>query len=134
MKRKISFVKGLTVFSLLVMLFLGIYLYKSPDVLNGQNSNFMHTYLIKIPADANICPYVLMSKSHGRLHMIDNSNCTCPYAAHDTYLTTRCSDENSVLALFPSSLKSKLQIMVIDNFHNKIYPKSLQNQIHIAGL
>lgn len=134
MKSKISFVIGLTVFSLFVMFFLGIYLYKSPEVLDGQNSNYMHTYLIKIPADASICPYVIMSKSHGRLHMVDNSDCSCPYAAHDTYLTTRSNDENSVLALFPSSLQNKLQIMVIDNFQNKIYQKSLQNQIHIAGL
>ena len=133
MKSKISFAKGFIVLSLLMVLFLGNYLFRPHNISGSLNSNYVHTYLIKIPADAGICPYVLMSKSNGRLRMLNTSGCSCPYANHDTYLTTRSNNENSVLDLFPSSIKSKLQIMIIDNFNNKIYPKFLQNNIHIAG-
>jgi len=133
MKSKISFFKGISVISLFLILFLGIYLFKSPIIPNDQNSNYIHTYLIEIPASAGICPYILTSKSHGRLQLVDYSNCTCPYAEQDTYLITRCRGKNSVLALFPSSLQNKLKIMVIDNFKNNFYPKSLDNKIHIAG-
>ncbi len=133
MQKKFSTFKSIILTFLILILCIGINLFSSSTETNIKSSEVTHTYLIEIPANAGVCPYVLMSKSHGILHIINNTSCTCPYADHDSYLTAVCPNENSVLALFPSYLRNKIKITVIENFNRKPSQKIFQS-IHIAGL
>jgi hypothetical protein len=134
MKKKFSAFKAISLTFIVLILCLGINLFNSQSDSNNQNSEVMHTYLIKVPLDAGICPYALASKSHGKLHMINNSECTCPFSENASYMTTKCRNIKSVLELLPSSIQKKVEIRVIDNKTNENKPKSLDNQVHIAGL
>ena len=131
MKKKFSDLKAISLTFIVLILCLGINLFNSHSESNNQSSEVMHTYLIKIPLDAGICPYALASKSHGKLHMINNSECTCPFSENASYMTTKCRNIKSLLELLPSSIQKKVQIMIIDN---RNLPKTLSNQVHIAGL
>lgn len=119
MKSKISFAKGIALFSLVTILFLGIYLYSSPRTTTKTKTEIIHTYLIKVPDNAGVCPYALMSMTNGKLKMVNNPSCVCPFSEHATYMTARCKDKKSVMAMLPASLRKKVQILIVDNSNNK---------------
>jgi len=132
MKKKFSALKFIILTSLILILCLGINFFNSSEELNFKSSEAMHTYLIKIPANAGICPYLLATKSHGMLQILNNPECICPYSEYNTFLTARCKNKNSVLTLFPSFLQKRIQIIVIDNLNKKPVQK-LSSNLHIAG-
>ena len=120
MKKTLLSAKGIAFLSLVIILFLGVSFIKTPKSTNAQKAEFMHTYLVKIPNCAGVCPYALMSMTHGRMRMVNNSKCTCPFGEHASYMTVKSKDEKSVIAMLPASIQKEVQIEIADNTRSSL--------------
>ncbi len=124
MKRHISLIKAGALFLAVLLLFGGVYLIETPKPQSGNKAEVIHTYLVKIPKSAGVCPYTLMTMTKGKLQMVEEPNCVCPYSQHSIYMKARSKNEKSVMAMLPASLQNKVQIEIADNLDSG-YSKSL---------
>ena len=114
MKRKFMFAKIIAVLSFAMFVLLGINYFNAPPERVIQQSETMHTYLVKIPNSAGVCPYALMSMTKGKLKMIEDSHCICPYADNASYMTARCKDIRSVISMLPAQLQNKIRVKIVE--------------------
>ncbi len=133
MKKRFTFVRGMAFFSFIIILFLGLNFFYTPFGSSAKKSDVIHTYLVKIPNDAGVCPYALVSRTNGKLKIVGDSHCVCPYAESAFYMTTRCKDVKTVMEMLPSSLHNKVQIKIIDHI-NKTPVKRLSKSFASAAL
>ncbi len=114
MKKKLVIAEGIIVIALIFITALGINFINAPAGENVMSSNMVHTYLVKIPNAAGVCPYALESMTKGKLQMIDDSKCTCPYSQNASYMTTTCKDIRAIISLLPARLQRKVQVRIVD--------------------
>jgi len=117
------FAKGFTVFSIIILLFVGLVYLNSTDNNTLQKSKVMHTYLVRIPYSAGVCPYSLMSMTKGKLKVLNDPHCVCPYSDNASYMTARCKDVKSVIRMLPSSIQNKVEIKLIDSANDNTNSK-----------
>lgn len=130
MKKMILSAKGIVLMSVFPALLFGMIFINHTYKRNVKKAEVMHTFLIKIPNSSGVCPYVLMQSSNGKLKMMNDPNCVCPYEHHSSfsstvYMTAVCPDLNSVKSLLPASIQNLVQIKLVDHPHinNKSLPK-----------
>ena len=119
MKRMIFSVKGIGFMSIIMILFFGLSFTSLPQSKNLKKTVAMHTFLVKIPGNAGVCPYQLMMMTNGKLQMADDPHCVCPYQHNSSfsstvYMTARCTDVNSVRELLPACIRSTVEIKLQD--------------------
>ncbi len=115
MKKTFFSAKGILFLSIVVVLFLGVQFIKAPQKASVQKAEVIHTYLVKIPNCSGVCPYALMSMTHGRMQMLNNAGCVCPYSKNASYMTVRSKNVRSVRAMLPPSIQKEVQIQLADN-------------------
>jgi|GEM_PF-2587667 len=135
MKKMIFSYEGIVLMSVFPALLFGLILFSQPQSKNAKKTEVMHTFLIKIPSSAGVCPYELMKASNGKLQMIHDPNCVCPYEKQNSsysnafYMTAISSDINTARALLPASIRSIVEIKLTDSPHTvkKTLPKLYTN-------
>lgn len=124
MKRKFMLAKAIGLISFMLLILLAMDFVYTPSDFSGTNIGTMHTYLVKIPASAGVCPYAIMTMTKGKLKVLRDSRCICPYADNSSYMTARCRDIKSVISLLPIKLRNQIQVIIIKEIHSKIPTKS----------
>ncbi len=125
MKRKFLFAKGFAFMSIVLMLVLGLSFSSKPQSKELNKIVVTHTYLVKIPYSAGVCPYQLMSMTNGKLQMVNDAGCVCPYIHHTSVknaslMTARCPDIESVKELLPASIRKVVEIQLADHPNRKM--------------
>ena len=111
--------------SLIVLIVLGLDSFYGNPGNNMPESGIIHTYLVKIPNSAGVCPYALTAMTKGKLKVVDDPECVCPYNKKASYMTTRCRDIKSVIAMLPERIQNKIQVRVVDETVKKTGAKIL---------
>lgn len=119
MKKKFLSAKGIAFMSIIPILFLSLSFTGIPQSKKANKMEVIHTFLVKIPSTAGVCPYELMMMTKGKLQMADDPQCVCPYqhntSSHNAiYMTAKCTDVNSVRALLPACIKDAAEIHSMD--------------------
>ncbi len=121
------FMPGAIVAAVLIIILLvtGLEFFNGSPGNTVSGSRAVHTYLVKIPNSAGVCPYAIMTMTKGKLKMVDDPGCVCPYAKNASYMTTRCKNIKSVIALLPANLQKKIQVKIIDKVRQDIKSNSI---------
>ena len=136
MKNKILSVKGLVLMSIVPMLFLCLSFTSISQNKKTNKVEAVHTFLIKIPTAAGVCPYELMMMTKGKLQMVNDPQCVCPYQHTTTFqgtvfMTARSKDVNSIRAMLPECIRNSVQIQKIDKTNIK-KPALLPNKLYTS--
>ncbi len=113
MKKKFVIIEGIIVISFILLTTLGINYINSPAGVSMSSNTIMHTYLVKIPDNSCVCPYALETMTKGKLKVVHETGCTCPYIQNSSYMTTTCKDIRSIISLLPADIQKTVQVMEI---------------------
>ncbi len=130
--KKLLSARGIALLSIIPLLFLCLNF--SGLQHNKNKIKAIHTFLVKIPSSSGVCPYQLMMMSKGKLQMINDPQCVCPYA-HGTsfqssfYMTIRSTDEKTVRTMLPECIRNEVEINTIDKPSKKA-PAELPQELY----